>query len=123
MAGPTRSTVDTSLTKRGHTKSSYNAFKLQELKRCLLDPVYFAETYIQIQHPTRGGIPFAMWDFQKDLVRLYAENRFSVALLPRQSGKCCINTTVIKVKNKKTGEIYEMNIGDFFDQIKKLDKS
>lgn len=84
---PTRSTVDTSLTKRGHTKSAYDAFKLQELKKCLLDPVYFAETYMQIQHPTKGGIPFRMWDFQKELVRLYSENRFSVALLPRQSGK------------------------------------
>ena len=83
----TRHTVDTSLVKRGHSKTSYDVFKLKELKKCLIDPVYFSETYVRIQHPVKGGIPFKMYDFQQELVRAYADNRFTVALLPRQSGK------------------------------------
>lgn len=83
----TRHTVDTSLVKRGHSKTTFDKFKLQELKRCLVDPVYFLENYMKIQHPTLGGIPFEPYDYQRELIQLYAENRFAVALLPRQSGK------------------------------------
>jgi ABC-type Mn2+/Zn2+ transport system ATPase subunit len=37
------------------------------------------------------------------------------------SGKCfCINTK-IKLRNKKTGEIIETTIGDFYDSQKKQD--
>lgn len=83
----TRHTVDTKLVKRGHSSSSYDMKRLRELKKCLNDPIYFIETYMKIQHPTRGGIHFALWDFQKELIRTYYENRYSVALMPRQSGK------------------------------------
>ena len=86
MAAP-RHTVDTSLVKRGHTKNKYDIYKLQELKKCLNDPIYFLDTHMIIQHPTRGGIPFKMYDYQKELVDNYANNRFAIALLPRQSGK------------------------------------
>lgn len=30
-------------------------------------------------------------------------------------GKCCHKSTIIRVRNKKTGEIKEVEIGDFFD--------
>ncbi len=83
----TRHTVDTALVKKGHAKSTFDRFKLQELKKCLKDPVYFLENYMQIQHPTKGGIAFHPYDYQVDLIRSYCENRFAIALLPRQSGK------------------------------------
>jgi len=87
MVKPTRLQTETSLVKKGHVKTVYDRFKLQELKHCMDDPIYFLENYMRIQHPVRGGIKFNMYDFQKELVRTYAENRFAVALLPRQSGK------------------------------------
>ena len=86
MAAP-RHTVDTSLVKRGHSKNKYDIYKLQELKKCLNDPIYFLDTHMIIQHPTKGGIPFKMYDYQKELVENYKNNRFAIALLPRQSGK------------------------------------
>ena len=87
MVAPTRQQTETSLVKRGHSKTIYDKFKLQELKKCMTDPVYFLKNYMKIQHPTRGGIDFDMYDFQEDLIRTYFENRFSIALMPRQSGK------------------------------------
>jgi len=80
-------TVDASLVKKGHTKNSYDLFKLRELKKCIVDPVYFLENYMKIQHPTRGAISFEPYDFQRELIEIYAFNRSSIALLPRQSGK------------------------------------
>ena len=87
MVAPTRLQTETSLVKKGHTKTIYDKFKLQELKKCMIDPVYFLKNYMKIQHPTRGGISFDMYDFQEDLINTYFENKYSIALMPRQSGK------------------------------------
>lgn len=87
MVAPTKLQTDISLVKKGHSKTTYNKFKLKELKRCMIDPVYFLRNYMKIQHPTRGGIKFDMYDFQEDLINTYYANRFSIALMPRQSGK------------------------------------
>lgn len=60
---------------------------LDEYKRCFDDPVYFIEHYIKIVHVDRGVIPFIMYDFQKQVVDFYKNNRFVVLKFPRQSGK------------------------------------
>jgi hypothetical protein len=76
----------------------YTAQEIQELKKCLNDPVYFIETYIRIQHPSRGAVNFQLYDYQKDLIKLYATPKDSIVLSSRQTGKCCIKTTNIKLK-------------------------
>ena len=55
--------------------------------RCARDPIYFMQTYLYVQHPTRGKIPFAAYEFQKDLVKAYWDYRNVIAMIPRQSGK------------------------------------
>lgn len=62
--------------------SNYRA----EILRCGKDPLYFINTYVRIQHPVRGLIPFRMFDFQEQLVRDYQENRFNIILKARQLG-------------------------------------
>lgn len=83
----TTGTVDTKLVKRGYTQTKYNTYKLAELKKCLTDPIYFAKTYIKIQHATKGQISFDLYPFQEDLINVYHSEQNSIALLPRQSGK------------------------------------
>lgn len=80
-------TIDASLVKRGHTKNTYDVYKLRELKRCIKDPVYFLENYMKIQHPVKGAMSFKPYDFQRELIEIYAFQRSSIAMLPRQSGK------------------------------------
>ena len=43
--------------------------------------------YFYIQHPKRGKIQYQPFQYQVNLLRTYHENRFSIALLPRQTGK------------------------------------
>ena len=40
-----------------------------------------------IQHPTRGSMVYHPWDYQKRLIETYHKYRFSISLMPRQSGK------------------------------------
>lgn len=114
----TRSTLDTRLVKRGHTKNPYDLYKLKELKKCIQDPIYFSKNYVKIQHPIKGQTSFELYPFQEDLINLYHQNRFSIALLPRQSGKCCISATQIKIRNKKTGEMKEISMKEFYNLVK-----
>jgi hypothetical protein len=58
-----------------------------EFIKCSTDPVYFASTYIKIIQVDKGLIPFSMWDFQKEMVQLFHENRFSITKCARQVGK------------------------------------
>lgn len=60
--------------------------RVQEILKCGRDPVYFINTYVKIQHPIRGRIPFDTYDFQDDLIKDIKENRFNIVLKSRQLG-------------------------------------
>ena len=58
----------------------------QEYIKCAQDPVYFLMKYCMIQHPIKGKIPFALYDFQQKTVKQFVDNRFNVILKARQLG-------------------------------------
>lgn len=66
---------------------AFSQHEIDEYKKCAVDPIYFATTYIKIINVDRGLINFEMWDFQQDMLRTFHENRFSICKLPRQVGK------------------------------------
>ena len=78
------------LTKKAHSKVKFTGDQILELNRCMdpkTGPIYFMKKYCMIQHPTKGSMPFEMFDYQSRLVSTYHNNRFSIAMLPRQTGK------------------------------------
>jgi hypothetical protein len=68
-------------------KHSFTQQEIDEFVKCAGDPVYFACTYMRIINVDRGLMPFEMWDFQKEMLQTFHENRFSICKLPRQVGK------------------------------------
>lgn len=60
---------------------------VDEYKKCHDDVIYFIETYMKIVHIDHGIVPFVMYDYQKEVVELYRDNRFVTLKFPRQSGK------------------------------------
>lgn len=66
--------------------------EVEEYVKCSKDPVYFIENFIKIVNVDKGIIPFNLYDFQTTIVNTIHNNRFTIAKLPRQSGK---TTTVI----------------------------
>lgn len=105
--------------KKTSTPIEWNPELIQEYAKCVNDPVYFAKKYIRIVHVDRGLIPFEMYPYQEKITREITENRRVAVLTARQAGKCVINSTVIKLRNKNTGEIIETTVGDFYDKAKK----
>ena len=62
-----------------------------DLVKCAADPFYFLEQYGTVQHPTRGVIPFTMYDHQKSLIQSYMDNRFNIVHSARQVGTTTTN--------------------------------
>ena len=68
-------------------KHAYTQQEIDEFVKCADDPVYFATKYMRIINVDRGLMPFEMWDFQREMLKTFHENRFSICKLPRQVGK------------------------------------
>ena len=82
--------LDGNLVKKAHARESYTDEQLLELAKCAdpdTGPAYFLENYFWIQHPRRGRIQYHAFDYQKRLLESYHKHRFSVNLMPRQTGK------------------------------------
>jgi hypothetical protein len=45
------------------------------------------DNFFMIQHPTKGSMNYHPWEFQKRLIDNYHRYRYSISLMPRQSGK------------------------------------
>jgi hypothetical protein len=106
--------------KRIGVEHSYTEEQVTEIFKCSQDPVYFIKNYVKIVNVDRGLIPFDMWPFQEEMVKSFHNNRFSISKMPRQVGKCLQLNTPIRLKNKKTGEIVEMTVGEFYEQQRNL---
>ena len=103
------------LLKKSRRSISWTPEMVQEYLKCAEDPIYFAEKYIQIVHVDRGLIPIKLYDYQKEIIEKITKNRRVAVCTSRQAGKCVSINTIVKIKNKKTGEILEMTIGDLYE--------
>lgn len=112
-----------SLIKRTNLAENYTEEQVKEYVRCALDPEYFIEKYVRINSLDHGFIPFKLRGYQKGLIQSFHKNRRVVLLSPRQSGKCVFINTMVTVRNKITGEIKEITIGDFYENIKGRDQT
>lgn len=98
----------------------YTAEQILELKKCSEDYIYFVENYCYIVTLDHGIQPFKLHEYQKKVLHSYNDNRMTIFMIGRQLGKCfCINTN-IRLRNKATGDIIEMSIGDFHEKQKQL---
>lgn len=78
------------LVKKPHTQETYTEKLIQDIMQCAdacTGPEYFLSNHFFIQHPTKGKIQYKPFNYQKRLIGAYHENRFSISLMPRQTGK------------------------------------
>jgi hypothetical protein len=77
---------DNPLLKRVGVDIQYTEEQVQEYIKCAKDPIYFAK-YIKIITLDEGLVPFKLYDFQEEMVKIFHENRFVITKCPRQVGK------------------------------------
>jgi hypothetical protein len=82
--------LETAIIRSPYRKMSMTEKQIVEFARCA-DPVdgptYFMSNYFFIQHPTKGAIQYHPFEYQERLIGSYHNYRYSISLMPRQTGK------------------------------------
>ena len=78
------------LVKTPYRREIYTEQQIKEFALCadpVNGPMYFLDNFFYIQHPTRGRMVYHPFEYQKRLIHTYHNYRFSISMMPRQTGK------------------------------------
>jgi hypothetical protein len=73
--------------KRENQQIEWTPELVQEYIKCSKDVIYFTETYMKIISIDKGLINFKLYDYQKEMLSSFANNRFNIVTTARQAGK------------------------------------
>jgi hypothetical protein len=73
----------------------YEPWHIEEIARCIEDPIYFIETYCKIVSLDRGLVAFKLYDCQKNKVNVILNNRKVILMEGRQQGKTITSAACI----------------------------
>ena len=65
-------------------------YKLKEIKKCALDPIYFIRNYVYINTKDNGMQLFDLYDFQESAIARFLKYRFNINKWSRQVGKSTV---------------------------------
>jgi len=78
------------LVKSPHQRILYTPEQIEEFRLCA-DPhtgaMYFMDNFFYIQHPVKGRMQYHPFEYQRRLIETYHNYRFSISMMPRQTGK------------------------------------
>jgi hypothetical protein len=78
------------LVKAPYRRQHWTDQQLAEFMACadpVTGPEYFMDHFFHIQHPTKGKMLYHPFDYQKRLIKTYHNYRYSISMMPRQTGK------------------------------------
>ena len=75
------------MVKRDGVQQNFTKPQIEEYKKCMKDPAYFARTYCKVINLDKGLVPFDLYPYQEKMFSHFQQNRFNIVLACRQSGK------------------------------------
>ena len=82
--------LESVLIKSPHQRETYTQEQIEEFVKCAdpaTGPLYFMDHFFYIQHPTQGRMVYHPFEYQRRLIATYHDYRYSISLMPRQTGK------------------------------------
>ena len=73
--------------KKDGVQQDWTEEEIVEYQKCFDDPIYFTQTYVKIVSLDEGLVPFSLYPYQNKMFGHFNDNRFSIVLACRQSGK------------------------------------
>ena len=73
--------------KRDGVETQFTKDEVLEYAKCMQNPAYFARKYLKVISLDEGLVPFDLYDYQEKMFGHFNNNRFSIVLACRQSGK------------------------------------
>lgn len=103
--------------RKAHLTFAMTDEELAEYIKCKKSVHYFAQKYCKIKREdgTIGAIKLR--DYQKDIISLFDDNRFSILMASRQTGKCVNMRTEIFIKEGL--DIKKLTLGELYYSLVK----
>ena len=73
--------------KRDGVQHNFTEEEVKEYLKCSKDPTYFCKKYLKVISLDEGLVPFNLYPYQEKMFDHFNNNRFSIVLACRQSGK------------------------------------
>lgn len=73
--------------KRDGVQHNFTEEEVKEYLKCSKDPTYFCKKYLKVISLDEGLVPFDLYPYQEKMFDHFNNNRFSIVLACRQSGK------------------------------------
>ena len=83
------------LLKKAYVDVEWSQELVKEYIKCSHDISYFIRNYVKIISLDEGLINFDLYDFQENMAKTIADNRFTIIKTPRQAGKTTTSAAVI----------------------------
>ena len=93
--------------------------ELEEIKKCMADVEYFADKYC-FAMTDHGSEKIQLYDYQRDALRCFQDNRYVLWTASRQIGKCCLCLTKINVKQGSIRREEQLNLNKLYSRYAKL---
>lgn len=90
----------------------YTKEQVEEFKKCANNIFYFIVNYAKVITLKDGVQLLKLFQYQKNAIKVIAENRFSIFKFPRQMGKCSKGSTRVRVKIN--GSILNLTIEELY---------
>lgn len=115
---------DTQL-RRPNLLFEYTQEEIQELIKCKNNINYFANNYAYTMNPSTGALKLiTLRDYQEDLLNTINDNRYTVIVAARQSGKCSIGSETVELEDgskKRFVDLYDDgNSGMLANMVSKI---
>ena len=75
------------LLKKSNQEIEWSPDLIQEWVKCSEDPIYFVENYMKIISLNEGLVTFNPYPYQKNMIKTFVDNRYSIVTTARQAGK------------------------------------
>jgi hypothetical protein len=73
--------------KRDGVNQEWSQEEVKEYIKCMEDAAYFCREYVKVINLDKGLVNFNLYDYQEKMFEHFEDNRFSIVLACRQSGK------------------------------------
>lgn len=93
--------------RKANINFEYTKEEQKELLRCAKDIIYFAEKYAYSM--TDEGIKkIKLRNYQKEILKGFVTNRFSILMASRQIGKCCLPQTKVTLSEGQQKSFFDI---------------
>lgn len=107
-------------TRKANQKLILNDNQVNDIKKCADQKdgyEFFMNNYCYVN--CNGIIKYKPYDYQLKVLHALHEHDRVISIIGRQLGKCVQETINITIRNKHSGEIKTLTIGEFYEISKK----